>query len=125
MIMWELTSKKPPFSNYKHDIGLALAILIDEIRPEIVEGTPDFYVDIMQKCWNPDPSQRPDASLLPIIFEEMAELCKIIDTDPSSLDFCLPQLDTIKDSKEHSIESGNIIQNHYCKSVTVFKINQS
>ena len=57
MIMWELTSKKPPFSDYKHDIGLALSILIDELRPEIVEGTPDFYVDIMRQCWNPDPLQ--------------------------------------------------------------------
>src|SRR5437764_1461064 len=32
----------------------------------------------MQQCWNSDPSQRPDASLLPKIFEEMMGLCKAI-----------------------------------------------
>ncbi|PKC73126.1 kinase-like protein, partial [Rhizophagus irregularis] len=81
MIMWELASKKPPFSNsYNHDIGLALAIL-DGLRPEIVEGTPDFYADFMRQCWNSNPLERPDASLLPKLFEEMLELCKMADNN--------------------------------------------
>ncbi|GES77932.1 kinase-like domain-containing protein [Rhizophagus clarus] len=95
MIMWELTSNKPPFSNnQQHDIYLAFAIL-DGLRPEIIEGTPDFYADIMKQCWNSDPSKRPDASLLPELFEEMMKLCKMFDDDTfsSNIAFCssLPQ----------------------------------
>ncbi|PKK79238.1 kinase-like protein, partial [Rhizophagus irregularis] len=61
MIMWELTSNKPPFSNKHHDVGLALSVL-DGLRPNIVEGTPDFYTNIMKQCWDSDPLKRPDAS---------------------------------------------------------------
>ncbi|RGB38921.1 kinase-like domain-containing protein, partial [Rhizophagus diaphanus] len=61
MIMWELTSNKPPFSNKHHDVELALSIL-DGLRPNTVEGTPDFYTNIMKQCWDSDPLKRPDAS---------------------------------------------------------------
>ena len=44
MIMWELTSGKPPFSDYRHDLGLALSV-IDGLRPEIIEGTSNFYAN--------------------------------------------------------------------------------
>ncbi|CAB5360039.1 unnamed protein product [Rhizophagus irregularis] len=30
-------------------------------RPEIVENTPQCYVDLMKKCWNEDPSERPSS----------------------------------------------------------------
>src|ERR1044072_2798689 len=92
MMMWELTSKEPPFSDYhRHDKELVLDVVIHGRRPKIVEGTPEFYAKIMQQCWNSDPSQRPDASLLPKMFEEMMELCKVIDdkTDSSKINVSL------------------------------------
>ncbi|GBB83953.1 hypothetical protein RclHR1_01060017 [Rhizophagus clarus] len=105
MIMWELTSNEPPFSYWHHDVGLVFAIL-DEMRPEIIEGTPDCYVKIMQQCWNSDPLQRPDASLLPKLFEEMMELCKLIDiinnnTAQNITNHCLllPQPNAVTDSE--------------------------
>ncbi|GET02069.1 kinase-like domain-containing protein [Rhizophagus clarus] len=30
-------------------------------RPEIIESTPQCYVDLMKKCWNEDPLERPTA----------------------------------------------------------------
>jgi hypothetical protein len=102
MIMWELTSNKPPFSNVHHDAGLALSIL-DETRPEIIEGTPDCYIKIMQQCWNSDPLKRPDASLLPKIFEEMMELCKMVDDNTVSSEITfyssLPQTNSVTNSR--------------------------
>ena len=61
IIMWELTSCVPPFNNRAHDIQLSLSICKGE-RPEIIENTPQCYVDLMKKCWNEDPSKRPSAS---------------------------------------------------------------
>ncbi|POG82979.1 kinase-like domain-containing protein [Rhizophagus irregularis DAOM 181602=DAOM 197198] len=58
MIMWELTSGVPPFNNRAHDIQLSLSICKGE-RPEIIENTPQCYVDLMKKCWNEDPLKRP------------------------------------------------------------------
>jgi len=79
MIMWELTSGKPPFSEYNHDINLALSIILDNKRPEIIEGTPEFYSKVMKQCWSANPENRIQSSLLPKIFEEMLDLCKLMD----------------------------------------------
>ncbi|GBB94474.1 hypothetical protein RclHR1_23600001, partial [Rhizophagus clarus] len=58
MIMWEFTSGIPPFNNRAHDFELSLSICEGE-RPKIIENTPQCYVDLMKKCWDPDPSNRP------------------------------------------------------------------
>ncbi|GBB89667.1 hypothetical protein RclHR1_16430004 [Rhizophagus clarus] len=60
MIMWEFTSGIPPFIDRIHDFQLALSIYKGE-RPEIIENTPQCYVDLMKKCWDQDPLKRPSA----------------------------------------------------------------
>jgi serine/threonine protein kinase len=67
MILWEMTSGKPPFANEPHDTALGQKICCGG-RPEIVEGTPQFYIDTMTRCWHHDLTQRPTAQ----------ELCDII-----------------------------------------------
>ncbi|CAG8672352.1 17772_t:CDS:2 [Cetraspora pellucida] len=59
-IMWELSSGRPPFSDRPHDHSLALEIC-HGFREAVVPGTPLFYEQLMVKCWNADPSLRPDA----------------------------------------------------------------
>ena len=68
MIMWELTSRVPPFDDRVHDFHLSLSICKGE-RPEIIEGTPQCYIDLMKKCWDLDPLKRPSASDIKIIIE--------------------------------------------------------
>jgi serine/threonine protein kinase len=58
MIMWEFTSGVSPFNDRAHDLQLSLSICKGE-RPEIIENTPQCYVDLMKKCWNQDPLKRP------------------------------------------------------------------
>ncbi|RHZ74577.1 hypothetical protein Glove_220g34 [Diversispora epigaea] len=58
MIMWELTSGHRPFHDQEHGPKLILDIL-DGKRPEITEDTPEWWENLMKRCWNPDPSQRP------------------------------------------------------------------
>ena len=104
--MWELSSGKPPFSDHCHDLGLALSI-IDGLRPEIVEGTPKFYSKIMEQCWNADPENRIQPSLLPKIFEEMLDLCFIDNTKINIMQVpILPVISTM--GKEKEVESGKL-----------------
>jgi serine/threonine protein kinase len=68
MIMWEFTSKIPPFNNRAHNIQLALSICKGE-RPEIIENTPQCYIDLMKKCWDEDPLKRPSSKEILKIIE--------------------------------------------------------
>ncbi|GBC18300.1 kinase-like domain-containing protein [Rhizophagus irregularis DAOM 181602=DAOM 197198] len=69
MIMWEFTSGVPPFNNIAHDIQLSLSICKGE-RPEIIENTPQCYVDLMKKCWDEVPSKRPSSENVSNIIRE-------------------------------------------------------
>ncbi|GBC19539.2 kinase-like domain-containing protein [Rhizophagus irregularis DAOM 181602=DAOM 197198] len=56
----EFTSGVPPFNNRAHDLQISLSICKGK-RPEIIENTPQCYVDLMNKCWNEDPLKRPSS----------------------------------------------------------------
>ncbi|POG70964.1 hypothetical protein GLOIN_2v1612108, partial [Rhizophagus irregularis DAOM 181602=DAOM 197198] len=60
MIMWEFTSGVSTFNDKAHDLQLCLNICKGE-RPEIIENTPQCYVDLMKKCWDKNPSKRPSS----------------------------------------------------------------
>ncbi|RGB39959.1 hypothetical protein C1646_688763, partial [Rhizophagus diaphanus] len=51
IIMWEFTSEILPFSDKAHDFLLALSICKGK-RPEIIENTPQCYINLMKKCWD-------------------------------------------------------------------------
>ena len=70
MIMWELTSRIPPFNDRAHDLQLGLEICREGKRPEIIVGTPKCYVNLMKKCWDLDPLKRPKASEVKIIIND-------------------------------------------------------
>jgi serine/threonine protein kinase len=69
MIMWEFTSGVSPFNNMAHDLQLSLNICKGN-RPKIIENTPKCYVDLMKKCWDSDPSNRPTIIILENIISE-------------------------------------------------------
>ncbi|GES77264.1 kinase-like domain-containing protein [Rhizophagus clarus] len=69
MIMWEFTSGSPPYKYKAHDYHLILSICEGE-RPEIIENTPKCYIDLMKKCWDLDPSNRPTITMLENIISE-------------------------------------------------------
>ncbi|GES98306.1 kinase-like domain-containing protein [Rhizophagus clarus] len=63
MLMWEISSGRPPFSNHEHDYNLAIRIVNGQ-RPETVLGTPSGYRDLMEQCWDANPLKRPDIDVL-------------------------------------------------------------
>ncbi|EXX64529.1 kinase-like domain-containing protein [Rhizophagus irregularis DAOM 181602=DAOM 197198] len=70
MIMWEFTSGIPPFNHEAHDRDLILDICNKEKRPEITKNTPKCYEDLMKKCWDSNPSNRPTIIMLENIITE-------------------------------------------------------
>ena len=66
MIMWEFTTGKKPFHDRPHDSYLILDILKGE-RPQITDDTPEFYAELMKKCWDHDPENRPIAAEIKIV----------------------------------------------------------
>ena len=57
MIMWEHTTGTKPFHDRSHNHLLISDILKGE-RPQITDDTPEFYAELMKKCWNHNPENR-------------------------------------------------------------------
>ncbi|EXX66583.1 uncharacterized protein OCT59_007943 [Rhizophagus irregularis] len=71
MIMYFVATGKQPFADRAHDEFLALEIC-KGIRPEINElGVPKIYVDLMKKCWDLNPGNRPNSIEIYAQFEEI------------------------------------------------------
>src|SRR4051794_2174113 len=60
MIMWEFTTGKKPFHDRPHNHLLISDILNGE-RPQVTDDTPKFYTELMKKCWDHSPENRPTA----------------------------------------------------------------
>src|SRR5439155_16087254 len=58
MFMWELFAGHPPFDDRAHDFYLIFQIC-EGLRPEILPKMPVDYTQMMKKCWDAVPSERP------------------------------------------------------------------
>ncbi|CAB5369437.1 unnamed protein product [Rhizophagus irregularis] len=62
MIMYFVATGKQPFSNCAHD-HLLVYDICKGTRPEINEPeAPKCYIDLMKKCWDSNPTNRPNAT---------------------------------------------------------------
>ncbi|CAI2193129.1 17722_t:CDS:1, partial [Funneliformis geosporum] len=63
MLMWEILSGQLPFADFNHDYELAIN-LIKGMRPQIVQGTPMLYKNLIIQCWDADPLKRHNINTL-------------------------------------------------------------
>ncbi|EXX55972.1 kinase-like domain-containing protein [Rhizophagus irregularis DAOM 181602=DAOM 197198] len=63
ILMWEVLSEQPPFSNIKHGYDLAFNV-VNGMRPKILPGTPSIVKKLMEECWDANPEKRPDIHTL-------------------------------------------------------------
>ncbi|CAG8797354.1 19586_t:CDS:2, partial [Gigaspora rosea] len=75
VIMWQLVTRKTPFESIgqSESISAAEIIIIGGHRPPELKGIPSSYSDIMKRCWDTNPEQRPDAEELFNHFDKMLE----------------------------------------------------
>ncbi|KAG9285196.1 hypothetical protein G9A89_004411 [Geosiphon pyriformis] len=74
MLLWELSTGKPPFYDCNHDHILIMAILNGQ-RPKITSPLiPPCIVKIIVKCWDPNPENRPTADE---VWHKLMELRKM------------------------------------------------
>jgi serine/threonine protein kinase len=69
MVMYFIITERQPFENRAHDQVLALNIC-NGIRPdipEISELESNLYIDLMKKCWDSNPDNRPNVELISTI----------------------------------------------------------
>ncbi|UZO16541.1 uncharacterized protein OCT59_007926 [Rhizophagus irregularis] len=58
VLLWEISSGRPPFCNEPYDAGLAVEIL-HGLREKPIPNTPEDYIKIYTDCWNNEPNNRP------------------------------------------------------------------
>ena len=63
MVMLEVLTSYPPYYNIPHNENLAMGIC-EGLKPEIKCEIPQFLKEIMEKCWNFEPLNRPTAKEL-------------------------------------------------------------
>ncbi|RHZ83915.1 hypothetical protein Glove_86g58 [Diversispora epigaea] len=75
-IMYEIVTAQRPFADQAHDTYLMIDIC-NGVRPKvpdfILNWIPEWYLDLMYRCWNDDPSERPTADELSDLFYEISD----------------------------------------------------
>ncbi|KAF0525242.1 kinase-like protein [Gigaspora margarita] len=84
VILWEISSGKPPFEIFEEIVVLCLHIAQGN-REEPIEGTPPQYVDLYKQCWDNEPNKRPKMSEILEILNQLIsgeDLSQLITNEP-------------------------------------------
>ncbi|CAI2181586.1 8671_t:CDS:2, partial [Funneliformis geosporum] len=71
VLMWEISSGHPPFSEYNNDMSMIIAIVNKITREDVVPNTPEDYEKLYKKCWSQEPEQRPTIIEVLEVFSKM------------------------------------------------------
>ncbi|RGB39552.1 hypothetical protein C1646_472669 [Rhizophagus diaphanus] len=72
ILLWEISSGRPPFCNELNDLGLAMEIL-QGLRENPIPDTPEEYIEIYTDCWNIEPDDRPTINQ---VFDRLKKIVK-------------------------------------------------
>ncbi|KAF0458576.1 kinase-like domain-containing protein [Gigaspora margarita] len=60
VILWEISSGRPPFRSFTSKEAIAIHIFQGK-REKPIEDTPQTFVKLYTECWDEDPVNRPEA----------------------------------------------------------------
>ncbi|KAG9293658.1 hypothetical protein G9A89_018995 [Geosiphon pyriformis] len=87
MLLWELATGKPPFYERLHDNTLIFNIVFKGIRPNIISPLiPPRIAELIEKCWDANPLNRPTAKEVKKNLWELIDLYRN-DEGPERLQF--------------------------------------
>ncbi|UZO04085.1 uncharacterized protein OCT59_024484 [Rhizophagus irregularis] len=118
IILWEISSGQPPFSNEPYDVALAMEIL-QGLREKPISNTPEDYIKIYSDCWNSEPDNRPTSNQ---VVEKLNEI--ILKENIKVSNEQLNIAENIKVSNEQRIIAENIINNAW-RNIPTFELYQN
>ncbi|GBB93866.1 hypothetical protein RclHR1_22400002 [Rhizophagus clarus] len=73
VLLWEISSGRPPFLDYSQEERYLLGFHIsyNNLREKPIDGIPKEYQQLYQECWNDGPSSRPNIEK---IYETLSQL---------------------------------------------------
>ncbi|KAF0559881.1 kinase-like protein [Gigaspora margarita] len=100
VILWEISSGKPPFESTLQREAVAIQIYKGE-RETPVENTPEHYVALYQRCWDTDPAKRPETEFIHDALENLISGKKL----------SLPDLSNVVEIKSDYLRPPNVHRN--------------
>ncbi|GBC01039.1 hypothetical protein RclHR1_04040009 [Rhizophagus clarus] len=85
VLLWEISSGRPPFCDDQYDFDLVTEIL-EGCRETPVHNVPEDYVKIYSDCWNGDPDKRPTIKVVISNLRELNNKMINITTSPPNFD---------------------------------------
>ncbi|RIB24810.1 kinase-like domain-containing protein [Gigaspora rosea] len=73
IILWELVCGIPAFSSRAHCVNL-ITDICNGLRPKTCHFAPPHYNDLLKKCWNQNPSERPSINA---VIHSIQSLCAL------------------------------------------------
>ena len=102
IIMWTLSAGIRPWCDRPHDSKLASEVC-SGLRPEIIEGAPNVYIELMTQCWHSEPSKRPTAFQ---VYELIGSWVTSICDEPEASDLS-DQFDAAEERRFSDFEKKN------------------
>src|ERR1043166_7168771 len=115
MIMWTLSAGVHPYFDRPHDKQLIQEIC-SGLRPNVANGTPPVFAELMLQCLDSNPSKRPTASQLYECFGNWVSAISD-DPDPSELS---NQFDTAEEIKFLHLENSNFSNILTCHEKAIY-----
>ncbi|KAG7384359.1 hypothetical protein PHYPSEUDO_002766 [Phytophthora pseudosyringae] len=76
VVLWELLARDIPFKG-QTPMQTAMAVAEQRMRPALPRNTPPKIVELIEHCWNQDPTRRPDFSaivqVLPFVKQSLSK----------------------------------------------------
>ncbi|CAG8557370.1 2297_t:CDS:2 [Funneliformis mosseae] len=126
VLMWEISSGIPPFKNFtsKCDQDLLYFNIPKGYRENTIEGTPEDYKELFEKCWNSIPEKRPNIKKVLEEFKKMG--FGIDDVDNSTYEDSAPKETEISikniSAEEQTNELNRLLDTHDDLISKLFKI---